>query len=1220
MKTPSYRGRDFTFGKAILNLRNSIGLTQAGLADYLGVSRHAVNFWEAGSTYPKAENLKELIALGVKHQAFATGREAEEIRSLWKAAHQKGWLSETWLAALLAQTAPPPSALPSQDAVSRSMPSGKVGPKVDWGEAIAVPTFYGREWELKLLSEWVVVNRCQVVSILGMGGIGKSALAVSLMHQLASNFEVVIWRSLRDAPTIEILLDDCLQLLAPQLLEKVSTSLDRRLSLLLEHLRQQRVLVVLDNLESLLGEGENNSQLRPGYEDYTRLLKRLASTEHQSCLLLTSREKPADLIEFESNRSLVRVLHLARLANQACENLLAEKDVAGTRAELGRLIEAYGGNPLALKIVAQTILDLFNGQVAPFLEQGEVIFGGVRGLLKEQFARLTTLELQVVLWLAILREPSTLAELLRLLARPVPRARLLEALEALHRRSLIERGKKPGSFTLQAVVLEYATAQLIGEATTEIEEGGLTRLIEHGLELARSRDFVRQTQARVIVTPILAQLGQRYPRQNGLEEQLLTRLSQLKILDNDSQGYAPANLTLLLGRLRGHLHKTDLSGMTLREAYLQGVELRDANLAGAFVQDCVFTETFDILLMVDVSSTGEYWAAASRRGEVLVWFVGDMTLYRTWRAHTDMVWNLKFSPDGHLLATGSWDGTVKLWEIASGTLLWWGRHTSYVNSLAFSPDGRWLASAGNDSVVRVWDLTSGVELQTLPHPGPVTGSGISWSADGHLLATGGLDGYIRLWDMPSSGPARCIREIQAHPQSVDGLTFSPAGDRLASTSDEGSVKLWETASGQLTQTLNGHTDRMGRLAWSRDGRVLASAGRDKTILLWDVEQGHYRAALQGHKGGITGLAFTPDGQTLLSTGESTVRVWEVASGQAQQVIQGYADFFYVLAWSPDGTTLVSGSMNWLVDIWDVTGAKAPQVLPGHAGSVCGVGWSPDNRYLATTEWENELRIWDPASGNCLEILHNPEDPTTLFYDLAWSPAGDRFVIGTNRYGIRIFELAAPHRPWRAPDFPAWIRHVAWNPNGGQIVGGGDDGTVYVWNAANETLVKELKGHHSRVTSLAWSPDGTRLASGGSSLTSGEVFVWDMQGGELVRTIEDPSGMVFALAWGSDGNMVISGGGDGQLRWWDIQSGHCVRVCKAHDGTIQALKRSPDGTKLASCGDDGAIKVWDLASGAYWQTLRHDRPYERLNITGIRGLTEVQKASLLTLGAFEDDNS
>ena len=100
------------------------------------------------------------------------------------------------------------------------------------------------------------------------------------------------------------------------------------------------------------------------------------------------------------------------------------------------------------------------------------------------------------------------------------------------------------------------------------------------------------------------------------------------------------------------------------------------------------------------------------------------------------------------------------------------------------------------------------------------------------------------------------------------------------------------------------------------------------------------------------------------------------------------------------------------------------------------------------------------------------------------------------------------------------------------------------------------------------------------------------------------------------DLLVSGGSDGRLRWWDLQSGECVRVREAHQGAVQALKVSPDGRMLASCGDDGAIRLWDLGSGEPLQTLRRERPYERLNITGIRGLTEAQKASLRALGAFE----
>jgi WD40 repeat protein len=154
-------------------------------------------------------------------------------------------------------------------------------------------------------------------------------------------------------------------------------------------------------------------------------------------------------------------------------------------------------------------------------------------------------------------------------------------------------------------------------------------------------------------------------------------------------------------------------------------------------------------------------------------------------------------------------------------------------------------------------------------------------------------------------------------------------------------------------------------------------------------------------------------------------------------------------------------------------------------------------------------------------------------------------------------------------------------------------------------------------SVAWSPDGRRLASVGSGREGGELFVWEAHSGKRAQTLVGQSGMACAVAWGPSGERLVSGGGDGTLRWWEVQSGECVRVREAHQGTVQALKVSPDGSMLASCGDDGAIRLWDLESGELQQTLRRDRLYERLNITGIRGLTEAQKAALRALGAFEE---
>ena len=261
-RTHTYGERDYAYGQAMVTLRTAMHLKQTGLAQLLGVSRGAVLGWEAGSSYPKAEHLKRFIALGVERQAWAFGREEEEIRALWQAAHQKVLLDVPWLSALLGGRPHEPAEGSSASALPGARPAPRR--RVDWDDAPDVPSFYGRKHELARLWQWVVQEHCRVVSILGMGGIGKSALAVMLMHRVAEHFEVVLFRSLRDAPAFEAWLADCLQVLSPHPAVPVPQSLPERLSLLLERLRARRTLLVLDNLEALLQEGESGGRCAGG--------------------------------------------------------------------------------------------------------------------------------------------------------------------------------------------------------------------------------------------------------------------------------------------------------------------------------------------------------------------------------------------------------------------------------------------------------------------------------------------------------------------------------------------------------------------------------------------------------------------------------------------------------------------------------------------------------------------------------------------------------------------------------------------------------------------------------------------------------------------------------------------------------------------------------------------------------------------------------------------
>jgi WD40 repeat protein len=676
-------------------------------------------------------------------------------------------------------------------------------------------------------------------------------------------------------------------------------------------------------------------------------------------------------------------------------------------------------------------------------------------------------------WLAIVREPVTLAELRSLLAPPPTPRLLLEAMDSLRRRCLVERGPRPGSFTLQTVVLEYVTDDLVMQAADEIQQGRLARLLEHRLRQAQAKDYLQQTQERLIVMPIVAHLRNAYRGQAAAEERLLTLFEPLRGKTEDVQGYGPANLLTLLRASRGNLSGLDLSDLSIREANLQGVTMQDTSLVQASLHACTFTETLGLIWTFAISQQGTYWAAGDRQGQVRVWRNTGETLHRAWQAHSYTVATLAISPDERYLATTGWEGGLKVWDLARGVSIW---TNSLLDAwaLAFAPDGRTLVSGGLDGQIHLWDVATGADLQTLAdHTGPVYR--LAWSPAGRFLASAGYDAQIRLWESAGEPSGRLqlspAKRLSGHTSLVTGLAFAPDGQTLASASWDLTVKLWAIHTGRVIETIPVQA-RNSNLVWSPDGRLLATGALDPSFWVWDLEQRSRRTEFNGHTTAVHDLAFTPDSRGLVTAhDDGALHVWDVATSRCIRTTECFAVSVADIAWHPDGTLIASGSSNLMVDIWDISSSRSLKQLHSHHLYIWGVAWSPDGRQLASCGEEGAVHIWDAATGASVHVLQDPAQERAIYFSIAWSPDGRRLAVGSYAQGVLIWDRSTQTVRRVGPtELPVWLRTLQWSPDGACLAAPGPGGVVFLWDTATWSLRTTLPGHRGRVTSLAWSPD------------------------------------------------------------------------------------------------------------------------------------------------------
>jgi len=1118
--------------------------------------------------------------------------------------------------------------------------------RIDWGDAPDINQFFGRSEELTILKSWVQNYKCKIIAILGIagigktqlsvklgkGGIGKTDLTLKLAQGIQNEFEYVIWRRLLNAPQLSDILIDIISILSNQKEIDLPDSIDKQISRLLYYLRNHRCLLILDNMEAILQGGAYAGEYREGYENYGNLLRYIGETSHQSCLLITSREKPKDIRLLEGDTKSVRSLALSGLHVSDGKKLFESLgSFNGSDEEWQKIIEFYEGNPLALELAAKSISTVYFGYLSEFLLDGKPIFKDLSELLDWHFERLSNFEKEVMYWLSINREPLTLSELKEDILSNSSKDQLPLTIQSLQNKIPLE--KSIMRFTLQPVLIEYMTDKLIEyigeeliitkpaisnytikklvkELTKEIKENNLDLFNKHALCKATSKDYIREAQILLILKPLINKLFDILGNREIIEKRFKQIIRNIQNELPLNYGYAAGNIINLLCNLKSDLCGYDFSHLPIHQALLHDILLYNVNFSFCDLSKSVFIETFGGVLSSKISHNNELIACGITTGEIIVWNFSNLKHLVTLKGHIDNVWAIDFHPNDEIIASGSDDHNIKLWNINTEECITTLKgHMSWVRSVAFSPDGNYLISGSQDKCVRLWDIKTGQCIKTLiGHKSHIWS--VAFSPDNNTFASGSEDNTVRLWNINSDS---CIEILYGHRSWVRSVSFSADGNMLVSGSEDKSLRIWDIKSLKCKDIIEGHDHWVRTVEFSPDSNSIISGTEDGIIRLWDIKSKQCIRTFKGHKSRITSLSFHPNESYFVSSSDDqTVRIWDSQAGYLIKTVQGHANPIKSIAVCQVNNNLISGSDDGKIRIWDIFTGKCLNVFSGHKNRIWCVDVSPNGYLLASGSDDLSVRIWNLSTKKCQNILkgHN-----SWVKSVAFSPNGDLLASSSDDRTVRLWDVKSGNLLKVFEGHDHWVVSVAFDPSGNFIASCSDDMTIRIWDINSRQCLQIIKGHEGPVKSASFNADGKMLASCSDDKT---IRIWDACSGCSKQVIKAHDSKVWAVKYSNNGYFLASSSSDETIKIWNIDSFACVKQFRGHSNKIRTIAFTYDSKNIISASDDDTIKIWNVESERCLKTLRSNRPYEKMNITGVTGISESQKSMLKLLGAVEDE--